>query len=253
MNGQKHYPMETSQPHARAADLNGNPAACNAHTRSGDLCRNPAMRNGKCRMHGGKTPSGRESPHYKGAGRARVIPAHWIQSYEESIIDPKQSSFKPDIVRCDAQIDELLTSLPTREEESEAFAAFNSHFAAATELRRKASEEDLSAERREELDGQSIAAFEASGMAFDAYTQIQKREKEVKKRLFRLVEERRKLVDSETKLLKNPIYSMDIKMVLNIVWSMLDIVKYEIRDRETLQRIQNRLREEYGRMRNRNS
>ncbi|MGC1180947.1 MAG: HGGxSTG domain-containing protein [Methyloceanibacter sp.] len=29
---------------------------CGARTRSGDPCRSPAMPNGRCRMHGGKSP-----------------------------------------------------------------------------------------------------------------------------------------------------------------------------------------------------
>jgi hypothetical protein len=38
---------------------------CGAKTRSGGLCRAPAMANGRCRLHGGKTPRGLASPHTK--------------------------------------------------------------------------------------------------------------------------------------------------------------------------------------------
>lgn len=38
---------------------------CGAKTRNGDPCRNWAMRNGRCRMHGGKSWGGIASPRYR--------------------------------------------------------------------------------------------------------------------------------------------------------------------------------------------
>jgi hypothetical protein len=38
----------------------GNPAnssRCGAKTRTGSTCRQPAMKNGRCRLHGGKSPA----------------------------------------------------------------------------------------------------------------------------------------------------------------------------------------------------
>ncbi|MEN6373392.1 MAG: HGGxSTG domain-containing protein [Smithella sp.] len=38
---------------------------CGARTRTGGMCRQPAMRNSRCRMHGGKSKSGKEHGRYK--------------------------------------------------------------------------------------------------------------------------------------------------------------------------------------------
>ena len=38
---------------------------CGARTRSGGACRQPAMKNGRCRLHGGKSKAGREHGRYK--------------------------------------------------------------------------------------------------------------------------------------------------------------------------------------------
>lgn len=38
---------------------------CGARTRRGTPCAAPAMRNGRCRMHGGSSLAGKESPRYK--------------------------------------------------------------------------------------------------------------------------------------------------------------------------------------------
>lgn len=38
---------------------------CGARTRAGGSCRQPAMKNGRCRLHGGKSKSGREHGRYR--------------------------------------------------------------------------------------------------------------------------------------------------------------------------------------------
>ncbi|MGH7794231.1 MAG: HGGxSTG domain-containing protein [Candidatus Binatia bacterium] len=38
---------------------------CGARTRAGGSCRQPAMLNGRCRIHGGKSKSGKEHGRYK--------------------------------------------------------------------------------------------------------------------------------------------------------------------------------------------
>ncbi len=59
--------------------VNGNPRGnphlaprCGATTRSDTMCRAPAMRNGRCRMHGGKSTGPRTA-----AGRARAALTNW--------------------------------------------------------------------------------------------------------------------------------------------------------------------------------
>ena len=67
-------------PHAKRGRLNnGNPSGdlsnaprCGAKTRHGSLCRGPAMRNGRCRMHGGRSTGPRTS-----AGLRRSRKARW--------------------------------------------------------------------------------------------------------------------------------------------------------------------------------
>ncbi|MBA3014958.1 MAG: hypothetical protein KKD63_14400 [Proteobacteria bacterium] len=38
---------------------------CGARTRKGGTCRQPAMMNGRCRLHGGKSKSGKDHGRYK--------------------------------------------------------------------------------------------------------------------------------------------------------------------------------------------
>ena len=69
------------KPHAKRLGWlkNGNPPGdpsktirCLAKTRSGAACKSPAMKNGRCRLHGGKS-TGPRTPE----GLARIIEAHF--------------------------------------------------------------------------------------------------------------------------------------------------------------------------------
>lgn len=44
---------------------------CGARTRTGGRCRQPAMKNGRCRLHGGKSKSGKEHGRYRHGGRTK--------------------------------------------------------------------------------------------------------------------------------------------------------------------------------------
>jgi hypothetical protein len=52
---------------------------CGAKTRNGHSCKNAPMQNGRCRMHGGMTPKGVDSPQYK-TGRYSKYVSHDLQS-----------------------------------------------------------------------------------------------------------------------------------------------------------------------------
>lgn len=57
---------------------------CTAKAKTtGKQCKNPAMPNGKCRMHGGRTPSGLASPHYKHGLYSKSIPARLETNHAE--------------------------------------------------------------------------------------------------------------------------------------------------------------------------
>jgi len=44
---------------------------CGARTRQGGTCRQPAMKNGRCRLHGGKSRSGSAHGRYKHGKRTK--------------------------------------------------------------------------------------------------------------------------------------------------------------------------------------
>lgn len=51
----------------------GGPRICGAKTRSGGLCQRTALPNGRCSMHGGKSPSGIKASNFKHGRRSKAL------------------------------------------------------------------------------------------------------------------------------------------------------------------------------------
>jgi hypothetical protein len=89
---------------------------CGALTRRGTACSQPAMRNGRCRMHGGKTPRGVESPHFSHGRYSKAIPDRLSARYEEAVADAERHDLRDEIALSEAKIDDLLAGIESRDE-----------------------------------------------------------------------------------------------------------------------------------------
>jgi hypothetical protein len=84
--------------------------------RSGDRCRRHAMTGSKvCYMHGGKTPVGPASPHYKSGRYSKYLPHNLRTRYEESLDDPQLLELRSEVALLDARLGELLEKADTGE------------------------------------------------------------------------------------------------------------------------------------------
>lgn len=57
---------------------------CGARTRVGTSCRNHPMKNGRCRLHGGKSRAGREHGRYKHGGCTKEMKAFNLELRKEA-------------------------------------------------------------------------------------------------------------------------------------------------------------------------
>ena len=71
---------------------------CGAKTRAGGKCKQRAMRGGRCYIHGGKSPGGVASPHFKTGRYSDYIPGNLAQDYEAALADKDPLSLQPDVV-----------------------------------------------------------------------------------------------------------------------------------------------------------
>jgi hypothetical protein len=84
--------------------------------RTGEQCRRRAVTGYEvCQVHGGVTPSGVASPHWKTGAQSRIMPTRLLERYGESLTDPDLLALRKEIALCDARLDDLLQRVDTNE------------------------------------------------------------------------------------------------------------------------------------------
>lgn len=88
---------------------------CHAKSkRSGKQCKRSAVPGmSVCRNHGGMTPVGAASPHFKHGRYSKHLPANLIQQYNDSRKDPDLLALRDDISLIDVRLGELVKQIPT--------------------------------------------------------------------------------------------------------------------------------------------
>jgi hypothetical protein len=159
---------------------------CKAKAKStGEQCKKTAVPGMEvCRYHGGLTPRGIASPHFKHGRYSKYLPARLSQRYLEAAGDPELLALRDDIALVDARTSELLATLDSGE---------------SGRLWR-----DLLALRREFVEA-TRAGDEARGRIIlaDLMNAIQRGAADFERwgEVVDLLERRRRLVDSEQKRL----------------------------------------------------
>jgi len=71
---------------------------CGAKLRGKDAtCQKAPMANGRCRLHGGKTPSGPDSPHYKTGRYAAAFKGQMAKRFEQASADRNPLDLLPEL------------------------------------------------------------------------------------------------------------------------------------------------------------
>jgi hypothetical protein len=73
------------------------------------------MANGKCRMHGGATPKGVASPHFKTGRYSTAMPKRMRQRYEDSLANPDLRRLDDEIALIESRILDLLQRVDSGE------------------------------------------------------------------------------------------------------------------------------------------
>lgn len=96
-----------------------NAPRCNAIKKDGTRCQGTAMKtNGRCRIHGGKTPHGMASPHYKGRDYSKRIPkgaGNLLESYVEVRNDQELLNLSGEAALIAARVSELVGKIDVGE------------------------------------------------------------------------------------------------------------------------------------------
>jgi hypothetical protein len=193
------------------------PKRCGAKTRSGGTCKGLAMENGRCRMHGGATPSGIASPAYRTGRYSRHLPARLAARYQEATSDPELLELRAEVALVDARLADLLA----RVDSGESGQLWANLYAARGAL--------LEARRRNDALGQAVALntiIDLVGRGHADYAAWAE--------IGQTVEQRRRLVESERKRLVEAQQMITVEKAMLLIGAIGGIIKSHVTDRAQL-------------------
>lgn len=194
-------------------------AQCTAKSKqSGERCKKDAIpgRN-VCHIHGGKSLAGVSSPTFKHGRYSQVIPTRLAARYTASAADPALLELRSDIALVDSRLEDLLSRVDT----GESGAIWRSL------LKRK--EELILAKRANDTAGQitavnAILELISKGHAdYRAWGEIGT-----------VLEQRRKLVESERKRLVETQQMISTAEALTLIGQIVHVITEHVSDRQQL-------------------
>jgi hypothetical protein len=191
---------------------------CGANLKKGGQCKGKAMQNGRCRLHGGLTPSGVASPHFQTGRYSKYLPERMLERYQEAQTDAELVELREEISLTDARLADLLKKVDTGESGA-LWAKVQKHFDKYAELRHK-TEKFVEAEK----EFNTLESYIQAGIS-DRYAWAE---------IAAQVEQRRKLVESEGKRLKDMQQSITAEKAMTLIAALAGIVRKHVTDRNTL-------------------
>lgn len=196
---------------------------CNAKSKaSGVQCRRNAVNGStKCQVHGGVTPKGIASANFKTGKYSKYLPTGLIDAYNDVQTDENLLSVRGDVELLDVLIRSKLVNLDT----GESAAHWDSLLKSIVKARRAYKSEDYGG-LEEQLDEMEALA--------DKRRLHYATEQEITAQL----EQRRKLVDTENKIILSKENAITNEQAMLLVSALLASVKANVNDAAALNRIQ---------------
>jgi hypothetical protein len=198
---------------------------CGAKKRGrNEICHSRPMANGRCRLHGGLTPSGTASAAYRGKNRSKyltALPARLQPAYELARKAEDLLELNNEIALVDTRINDVLSRVDSGEAGTiwERLSEVCGRFDSAM------TEKDFTGPQL--LFVEMATLIKKGGEDWEVWGEIGK-----------LLEQRRKLVESETKRItqqQEVLTSSEAYLLFN---ALLSIVNEHVTDRETKAKIQ---------------
>ena len=210
--------MQSRNPHTTSEPpCSPGTARCGARRRDGSACRSKPMANGRCRMHGGPTPTGFGLPQTKHGRYSKDMPARIAGDYAAMLADAEIGGLRDELALASARIGDLLR----RCDPGESGAAWDAAKAALGDFKA------------------AIVAGNGAGLR----SAIQRLEKLIERgesdyaawrEVFAVIEHRRRLSDSEAKHQERLQTSITVERAMLWLGAVVGIIKSHVTDRETL-------------------
>lgn len=198
-------------------------APCQAKRTNGEPCKAQAVHGKRvCRVHGGMTPNGIASPHYKTGRYSKVLPARLAARYQEARQDTALLELREEISLTDTRLSDLLARVDT----GESGALWRSLMDARMDL--------IAAKRANDTIGQMQAVNAIMDLISQGHTDYR-----AWTEIGQVLEQRRKLVESERKRLIEAQQVITAEQAIVFVNAVLLSVREHVSDRSVLSAIQN--------------
>ena len=191
--------------------------------RSGVQCKNHAMIGKEvCRIHGGKSLSGLAAPAFKHGRQSKYLPARLMERYTEALDDPDLLALRDELALLDARLADVLGRVDTGEA--------GRHWIGLAEAWRTVERSVNEVDRLQAMAdlGDLIEQGVADYAAWDE--------------VLRLIEQRRRLAESERKRLVEMQQMITVDRVMTLVAVLVDVVRRHVTDRQALSKISEDLR-----------
>jgi hypothetical protein len=194
---------------------------CGAKTRQGTPCQRWALAGrGRCRLHGGKSLAGTACPHFHSGRYSAYVPQRLRERYEQAEHDPALLSLKSEVALTDARLADLLARVDTGES-GQLWATL-----------KKAHEEFKVYRLAGDVPKMNVTLAKIEALLNSAVDDHQ-----AWAEIGTLVEQRRKLAESESKRLITLQQMLSAEEAMVLMRNMVDIVTRHVSDRQALSAI----------------
>jgi hypothetical protein len=194
---------------------------CGAKNRQGDPCQRWALEGRtRCRLHGGKSLVGAACPHFRGGRYSRYVPERLRARYEQAEGDAELLNLRGEIALIDARLVDLLSRVDTGES-GQLWADL-----------RRAHQEFKVAKR-----GEDVARMQTALARMEHLIDSAVQDHVAWAEIGALIEQRRKLTESEAKRLVTLQQMLTAAEAMAIVHRLVDIVSRHVTDRQALSAI----------------
>lgn len=219
-----------------------NKKICGSKLRKKEVfCQNTVIfSNGRCRMHGGKSLRGIASPTFKNGSYSKYLylPERLSERVGEFIDDPRLIELRENIAVLDVRLTELYENLH-KSEPAEVWLDLKSKFIEWQDGEKLLPKlEDDARERQIQMNEQMKDKFDLL-LTFGANEQS--KDERIWDKIISLSEQRRKLVDSESKRVKDSQQSITTEEFNKFVRFILAVILENVPDHQTRARIAEQL------------
>lgn len=191
---------------------------CGAKKRDGNPCRKAGMANGRCRLHGGASLAGIASPTFVSGRYSKYLPPRMMERYVEARDDAELIDLREEVALTDTRLADLLKQVDTGESGA-LWAKLQGAFAQYVKLK------DDPSKRLEAFAAFSLCESLIEQGLSDRFAWAE---------IGGLIEQRRKLVESETKRLKDLQQNITAERAMLLIRAVADVVKKHVTDPKQL-------------------